>query len=152
MTKHEHSFKSKSPGQAKARSNSCPIKQRPSRCGTFSYFCSLITRAGTPATTAFAGTSFVTTLPAPTTAFSPMVTPHKIVEPVPMLAPFFTTVGMTLQSASVCSCPFSLVARGYLSLINETLWPIKTWSSIVTPSQINVWLETLTARPILAFF
>ena len=38
----------------------------------------LITRAGLPATTAKAGTSFVTTLPAPIRAFSPMVMPHKM--------------------------------------------------------------------------
>jgi len=74
----------------------------------------------------FGGTSFVTTLPAPTIAFSPMVTPHKIVELVPMEAPFLTNVGTTCQSASVCKPPFGTVERGYLSLINETLWPIKT--------------------------
>jgi len=35
----------------------------------------LITLAGTPATNEFAGTSFVTTMPAATTAPLPMVTP-----------------------------------------------------------------------------
>ncbi len=34
-----------------------------------------ITLAGLPTTTALSGTSFVTTAPAPTIAFSPMVTP-----------------------------------------------------------------------------
>src|SRR5213593_2734620 len=33
-----------------------------------------------------------------------------------------------------------------------TPWPMKTWSSIVTPSQIKVWLETLHRWPTLAFF
>ena len=35
------------------------------------------TRAGTPATTAFAGTSPVTTLVVPMTALSPTVTPRR---------------------------------------------------------------------------
>ena len=51
------------------------------------------------------GTSFVTTLPAPTMAFSPMVTLARMVEPEPMEAPFLTRVGSTFQSASVCSLP-----------------------------------------------
>src|SRR5262244_3622921 len=57
--------------------------------------------AGLPATIAFAGTSFVTTLPAPTIAFSPIVRLHKIVEPEPMDAPLHTFVFSTFQSASV---------------------------------------------------
>lgn len=39
-----------------------------------------MTRAGTPPTIVFSGTSFVTTAPAPTTALSPMVTPCRMVE------------------------------------------------------------------------
>src|SRR5450631_2035914 len=58
-------------------------------------------RAGFPATTVLGGTSRVTTLPAPTTARSPMVTPQRIVLLVPMDAPRFTTVSTTCQSASV---------------------------------------------------
>ncbi len=108
--------------------------------------------AGTPATTVLAGTSLVTTLPAPTIAFSPIVTPHKMTLPVPMDAPRLTSVGTTAQSASVCSLPSPEVDLGYLSLMNETLWPTKTSSSIVTPSQIKVWLETFTLLPIFAFF
>ena len=41
-------------------------------------------RAGFPATTEFAGTSFVTTLPAPTIAFSPIVILARIVAPDPI--------------------------------------------------------------------
>ena len=41
-------------------------------------FIYLIIFAGFPAAIALSGTSFVTTLPAPTTAFSPIVTPGKI--------------------------------------------------------------------------
>ena len=33
-----------------------------------------------------------------------------------------------------------------------TPWPMNTWSSIVTPSQMKVWLEILQRRPTLAFF
>ena len=33
-----------------------------------------------------------------------------------------------------------------------TPWPMKTWSSIVTPSQMKVWLEILQRRPTDAFF
>src|SRR5213593_2583632 len=108
---------------------------------------SAIARAGFPATVAPGETSAVTTAPAPTIARSPIVTPQSTVAPLPTLAPLFTTVGTTFQSASVCSEPFTLVARGYLSLMKVTLWPTKTSSSIVTPSQINVWLEILQFRP-----
>src|ERR1700692_4155034 len=69
------------------------------------------TFAGFPPTMLFEGTSFVTTLPAPTIAFSPTVTFARIVAPVPMDAPLLMTVRSTFQSASVCNCPFA-VARG----------------------------------------
>src|SRR5215472_8882536 len=58
------------------------------------------TRAGFPATITPAGTSLVTTLPAPTMEFSPIVTLLKMVAPDPMEAPCFTTVFSTFQSAS----------------------------------------------------
>src|SRR5208283_672982 len=70
------------------------------------------TFAGFPTTTVFAGTSLVTTLPAPTMAFSPMVTLLRIVEPDPMDAPFRTKVLSTFQSASVCNSPVGVVERG----------------------------------------
>src|SRR5664279_845400 len=68
--------------------------------------------AGFPATIAFPGTSFVTVLPAPTTAFSPIVSLERIVAPEPIVAPALTTVRSTLQSDSVCNFPSALVARG----------------------------------------
>ncbi len=43
-----------------------------------------ITLAGHPATTFPGGTSFVTTDPAPTTAFSLISTPGRMMEPAPM--------------------------------------------------------------------
>ena len=68
--------------------------------------------AGLPATIALAGTSFVTTLPAPTIAFSPIVSLLMMVEPEPIEAPLRTIVFSTFQSASVCSPPSEVVARG----------------------------------------
>ena len=61
-------------------------------------------------------------------------------------------VGMHTQSASVWSPPPSAVARGYMSLMKVTLWPMNTSSSIVTPSQMKVWLEILQFLPIFAPF
>src|SRR5262249_40964810 len=68
--------------------------------------------AGFPATMAWSGTSRVTTLPAPTMAFSPIVRLGRIVAPEPIEAPLFTRVRSTFQSASVWRPPSSLVARG----------------------------------------
>src|ERR1700730_1741777 len=70
------------------------------------------TFAGFPATIVFAGTSFVTTLPAPTSAFSPITILDRTVLPEPMEAPFFTIVASTFQSFSDCRCPSRVVARG----------------------------------------
>src|ERR1019366_6503642 len=70
------------------------------------------TFAGFPATIAFAGTSFVTTQPAPTIAFSPMTILERIVAPEPTEAPFLTRVRSTFQSLSVCKWPSEFVARG----------------------------------------
>ena len=53
----------------------------------------LINFAGFPATTVLSGTSFVTTLPAPTMEFSPMVTPGRIVAAIPIHAFFLICIG-----------------------------------------------------------
>ena len=39
-----------------------------------------------------------------------------------------------------------------MSLMKVTLWPMKTSSSIVTPSQMKVWLEILQFFPTFAPF
>src|SRR5713101_5052219 len=70
------------------------------------------TLAGFPATIALSGTSRVTTLPAPTMAFSPMTTFERIVAPDPIDAPFLTSVASTFQSFPVWSSPAGVVARG----------------------------------------
>ncbi len=77
-------------------------------------------RAGFPAAIVPGGMSWVTTLPAPTIAFSPIVTPHRMVALLPIEAPRLTSVGIKAQSASVCNPPPFEVARGYLSLMNMT--------------------------------
>jgi hypothetical protein len=58
------------------------------------------------------GTSRVTTAPAPTMARSPITTLARMVAPEPIDAPFFTSVRSTVQSASVCSAPVAVAARG----------------------------------------
>jgi hypothetical protein len=54
-----------------------------------------------------------------------------------------TRVGMTSQSAAVCSVPSAFTADGVRSLVNITPCPTKTPSSIDTPSHTKVWLEIL---------
>ena len=71
-------------------------------------------RAGFPATIALAGTSLVTTLPAPTIAFSPIITLDEIVPPDPIEAPLLTSVFSTFQSA----LGLQLAARGRGARIN----------------------------------
>ena len=51
---------------------------------------------------------------------------------------------------AVCRAPEPDVARGVLSFTNITPWPTKTSSSIVTPSQMNVWLWILQRAPMTA--
>ena len=53
----------------------------------------LITFAGQPPTTALVGTSFVTTAPAATMAFSPTVTPGQITARAPIHAPLSMETG-----------------------------------------------------------
>src|SRR5213076_50694 len=85
------------------------------RCG---YRTSPITRAGLPATTAKAGTSRVTTAPAPTSARGEIVTPARIVALLPIAAPRHTNVRISRQSFSLLRWPSSVVARGKRSLVN----------------------------------
>lgn len=52
--------------------------------------------AGTPATTVLGGTSFVTTAPADTIEFSPIVTPGITIAPTPIHAFFLITIGVDI--------------------------------------------------------
>ena len=84
-------------------------------------------RAGTPAISAKAGTSFVTTAPAAMKAYSPIVWPQTMVALAPIVAPRLTSVGRN-------SFLRSISARGLLTLVNTQDGPQKTPSSSVTPS------------------
>ena len=52
--------------------------------------------AGLPPTMVFGGTSFVTIAPAAITAFSPTVTPCKIVALIPIHTPSLITIGLAI--------------------------------------------------------
>ena len=93
-------------------------------------------------------TSRVTTAPAPTSA--PRADPHAArapPRPSRSIAPRSTTVGSSSQSSSRLQLARRRSSRaGRLSLTNITPCPTKTSSSIVTPSQMNVWLWILQLR------
>ena len=97
--------------------------------------------AGFPATTALlGGTSLVTILlPALHDRVLTNVCIGKNRGPgADGCARFYNSSFLTFQSAPVCRSPSAVVARGYLSLINMTPCPMKTLSSMTTPSQIKV--------------
>ena len=85
-------------------------------------------------------------------AFSPIVVFARIVAPEPIDAPFFITVRLNFPVGLGLQAAVAVVARGYRSLMNITPCPINTLSSMVTPSQMKVWLEILQRRPTVAFF
>src|SRR5207249_1603241 len=84
-------------------------------------------RAGTPSIRPKAGTSAVTTAPAPMKAYSPKVTPHTIVALAPIELPRFTRVGRY-------ACLRETWARGFTTLVNTHDGPQNTSSSSTTPS------------------
>src|SRR5439155_21323497 len=83
-------------------------------------------RAGFPATVALAGTSLVTTLPAPPIAFSPTVMPPSKVTPDPIEAPLLIRVTSQLHTPSVFNRALHFVARGSRSVMNRPPDQIKT--------------------------
>src|SRR5262249_5961675 len=83
---------------------------------------------------------------------SPTVSPPRIVALLPIDARDRTSVRTTDQSASAWSAPSAVTALGYVSLMNITPWPTNTPSSIVTPSQMKVWLDILQFAPLDAPF
>src|SRR6516162_3056981 len=66
---------------------------------------SRITRAGTPATTAYSGTSCVTTEPAPTMECAPMCNPGRTHAFIPISAPNPTVTGLTTRSVLMIGSP-----------------------------------------------
>src|SRR6478735_8606605 len=89
---------------------------------------SRITRAGLPTATTFAGRSRVTTAPAPTTVFSPMLTPGHTTTPPP---------SHTLSPIVIGAAPSHFSRRGpgstgWVGVSSCTFGPICTSSPIVT--------------------
>src|SRR5437763_16050548 len=84
-------------------------------------------RAGTPTISAYAATSFVTTLPAPMNAYSSRVMPQTIVALAPIVAPRRTSVRLYSFFLEMC-------ARGLTTLVKTIDGPQKTSSSSSTPS------------------
>src|SRR5262249_4147961 len=83
--------------------------------------------AGTPVTSAYGGTSRVTTAPAPTNAYSPKVTPQTTVALAPIVAPRLTSVRLY-------ACFRETALRGLMTFVNTIDGPQKTSSSSSTPS------------------
>ena len=99
----------------------------------------LISRAGFPATTPFSGTFFVTTDPAPTRAFFPIIIPGRIVEFAPILAPCLISGPLRFF--------FTSGDRGYFAFVRTTLGPIHESSSNTEYSGIKTWLWMRTLFP-----
>ena len=82
------------------------------------------TRQGLPKASTPAGTSLVTMLPAPMTAFSPMVTPGRMTLPAPTHTPAPMVTGLLycrpLRRSAGC--------RGWVAAVMVTLGPIITSS------------------------
>lgn len=97
--------------------------------------------AGLPITVVFDGIDFVTTAPAPTTQFSPMVIPGKITAPAPMDAPSSITVRRGLSKSDLL--------LGYLSFVKTTFGPTKTPLPILNPFHIETPFFTVTRSPII---
>lgn len=82
--------------QATLKSNSLAMKRIKTEKNNESVIHSsilLINLSGFPATMELSGTSLVTTLPAPTMEFSPIVTPGSIVDAIPIHAFFLIWIG-----------------------------------------------------------
>jgi hypothetical protein len=100
-------------------------------------------RAGLPTTSPFAGTSRVTTAPAPTNACAPIVNPHTTTTPAPSVAPTWTSVGRKSSRLRL------LAERGRRSFVNRTPGPRNTSSSMITPSNNMTPFFTVTRLPIV---
>ena len=83
--------------------------------------------AGTPATIASAGTSLVTTAPAPTIAPSPMVTPGTTVTAAPSHTLRPITIGAGTMSARRSG------SMAWSSVVSVLPWPMSVPSPIVMP-------------------
>ena len=99
-----------------------------------------MTLHGTPTATTFDGIDFLTTLPAPITVLSPIVTPASIVEPAPIQTLLPIVIGFAISS------PFFLCSGsvGYSAVVKQQYGAIKTLSPKVTPAPsfiTKLWFE-----------
>src|SRR5699024_8880385 len=106
-----------------------------------------IRRAGTPAISAWSGTSLVTTAPAATLAHAPIRTRATHTARAPMAAPRPICTPTGFQSAPDLRVPSALMARGYWSLVSTTAGPMKTPSPSCAGSYTSAWFCTLQLRP-----
>ena len=85
------------------------------------------TRAGLPTATTLAGRSRTTTAPAPTTVFSPMLTPGPTITPPPSQTLFPTLIG----SAASHLARRGSASTGWVGVRNWTFGPTCTSSPIL---------------------
>jgi hypothetical protein len=97
-----------------------------------------------PTTLALAGTSAVTTVPAPTIARRPIVRPGSTVALAPIDAPSWISVTRNCSGVSLL--------RGNRSLANVALGPMKTSSPTRRPSHSCTPHFTVTRSPITTSF
>lgn len=97
-----------------------------------------ITLHGTPTATTLLGMDFVTTLPAPMTEWSPIVTPARIVDPAPIQTLLPMVMGLAISIPALrCSGSMacSAVVKQQLGAI-KTLFPKDTFAPSVI---IKLW-------------
>ena len=100
----------------------------------------------------FGGTSLVTTLPAPTMAFSPTVMPPRRVAPEPIEAPRLTSVLWTAPIRFRLRLPAVASGPGIAIIDESHTVPDENFGFNRDPSQMKVWLEILQRSPIFAPF
>lgn len=109
----------------------------------------LTTFAGTPATTVFGGTSFVTTAPAATTAPSPTVTPGRIVEcdPIQTLLPILIGAETMLERLDGYISWFSVASTTMCPMSTSSPISMPPWSWKQHPELMKTFLPTLVLIP-----
>ena len=98
---------------------------------------SLITLQGLPTATQFAGIERVTTLPAPITLFSPMVTSGSMITPPPSHAPLHIFTGFA-KVWHISLPGFQSVTIRSLSRVEWVAVYICTFEAIRTSSPISI--------------
>lgn len=113
------------------------------------------TRAGTPATSVFGGTSAVTTAPAATTAPSPTVTPGRMLTDAPIHAPSPICTPRDCgrparRPASPMSCvTVTMVTRGPMETAAPMTMGAPSSGVRMPPGAMNDPLPSVTPRPVI---